>query len=263
MLPQEFGSLVLFEKEQGGIALDVRTMLIDYGGLTRLRTVYDGLQQWVSTQDIKGVSQLINTLVDRIKSEGIKNSRRNNQINVQEMLISKKYKIKYGLSTEVIFEDTFQNEIKRYSSKRFEEDVYSGETFNNIDLVILTGGGANLLEYKIYSQFGQEIWIPKQPETANVRGFYEHLKRTSHSNEFDQGNEKLISEDETFTLGDKVKISEQARAEVNGYDLKNHRNWEGVIIDINKDEIENEVYTIEYPSGDTNLYVSKRDLIKL
>ncbi|MDG4966768.1 hypothetical protein OGZ37_09270 [Lactococcus lactis] len=51
LLPKEFGSLVLFEKMEGGISPDVRTLIIDYGGMTRLRTLYDGFQQREINQD--------------------------------------------------------------------------------------------------------------------------------------------------------------------------------------------------------------------
>ncbi|MDG4984804.1 ParM/StbA family protein [Lactococcus lactis] len=174
LMPQEFGSLTLFEKMNGGITPDVRTMVIDYGGGTRLRAIYNGFQQRETNQDALGVNQLIDKLFIKIKEQGINNNRRNNHISIQEMLMSQNYQMKTGVSTTQDFTKLFQKEIKNYAEDRFEEDVYSGQAFNNIDLVILTGGGANLLERLVYSQLGQEIWVPEQPETANVRGFYEY-----------------------------------------------------------------------------------------
>lgn len=263
LMPQEFGSLVLFEKTYGGIAPDVRTMIIDYGGMTRLRTVYDGFQQREINQEIVGIDQLIRQLVDQIKSEGVKNNRRNNQIIIQEMLMSKNYKMKIGVSNEIDFTKLFQVEIEKYVKKRFEEDVYSGQVFNNVDLVILTGGGANLLDRSVYSQLGDEIWVPEEPETANVRGFYEYLSMPKFHKESDESEVLLLSEGENFILGDNVRISETANVEANGYDLTVHRNWEGTIIEINQDENGKKLYTIEYPSGEKNLYVYGTDLIKL
>ncbi|QNL91910.1 ParM/StbA family protein [Lactococcus lactis] len=263
LLPQEFGSLVLFEKMEGGISPDVRTLIIDYGGMTRLRTVYDGFQQREINQDTMGVNRLIRLLVDKIKNKGINNNRRNNQINVQEMLISKNYKMKTGVSTEEDLTSLFKKEIKNYGKRRFEEEVYSGQAFSNIDLVILTGGGANLLEHTIYSQLGQEIWIPEQPETANVRGFYEYLKSHPLSNKSKNKREELQNGERSFNLGDKVRISEIAVAEENGYDLKSHRTWEGIVTEINNGKDDRRLYTIEYPSGDKNLYVNEKDLIKI
>lgn len=263
LMPQEFGSLILFEKIQGGITPDIRTMIIDYGGLTRLRTVYDGFQQQEISQDTLGVNQLIRTLVDKVKNEGINNSRRNNQINIQEMLMSKNYKMKTGVSTEKDFEELFHKEIKNYVKNRFEEDVYSGQAFNNIDLVILTGGGANLLDKSMYSQFGQEIWIPEQPETANVRGFYEHLKRKEKKLNSIEKVDESIKEDKMYKVGDRIKISNDATTEENGYSLEEHRDWEGKIAGVNKGENDKNTYIIEYTSGEKNLYVNEKDLIKL
>ncbi|MFK4887469.1 hypothetical protein ACI1UN_10415 [Lactococcus petauri] len=255
VMPQEFGSLVLYEKLQGGINPDVRTMVIDYGGVTRLRTVYDGFQQREMYQDTSGVNQLIQVLVNRLKDEGIKNNRRNNRINIQEMLMSQNFKLKTGVNKEKDFSEIFQKETKAYTRKRFEDDLYSGQNFNNIDLIILTGGGANLLEESLYSSLVSELWVPESPETANVRGFYEYLKY--NSDDIDK------AEDITFNIGDQVKISDRAEIEANGYDLKPHRNWIGEIIEITKIEDEENSYTVQYPSGEQNLYVNEKDLISL
>ncbi|MCT3099649.1 hypothetical protein FNJ54_08010 [Lactococcus lactis] len=98
LLPQEFGSLVLFEKMEGGISPDVRTLIIDYGGMTRLRTLYDGFQQREINQDTMVVNRLIRLLVDKINTKGINNNQRNNQITISNrhfnlshfMIINKK-----------------------------------------------------------------------------------------------------------------------------------------------------------------------------
>lgn len=258
VMPQEFGSLVLYEKLQGGINPEVRTMVIDYGGVTRLRTVYDGFQQREMYQDTSGINQLIQVLVNKLKNEGIKNNRRNNRINIQEMLMSKDFKLKTGVSKERDFSELFQQEIKAYMKKRFEDDLYSGQNFNNIDLIILTGGGANLLEDTTYSPLVSEVWLPESPETANVRGFYEYLKRHS-----DIEHETTKPSKNKFNIGDMVMISDKAETEVNGYDLKPHRNWLGEILDITKINDEENSYTIGYDSGEQNLYVNEKDLILL
>lgn len=258
VMPQEFGSLVLYEKLQGGINPEIRTMVIDYGGVTRLRTVYDGFQQREMYQDTSGINPLIQVLVNKLKNEGIKNNRRNNRINIQEMLMSKDFKLKTGVSKERDFSKLFQQEIKTYMNKRFEDDLYSGQNFNNIDLIILTGGGANLLEESLYSSLVSELWVPESPETANVRGFYEYLKRHSEVESITTEVEKI-----KFNIGDEVKISDKADTEVNGYDLKPHRNWIGEIVDITKIADGENSYTIAYDSGEKNLYVNEKDLILL
>lgn len=258
VMPQEFGSLVLYEKLQGGINPEIRTMVIDYGGVTRLRTVYDGFQQREMYQDTSGINPLIQVLVNKLKNEGIKNNRRNNRINIQEMLMSKDFKLKTGVSKERDFSKLFQQEIKTYMKKRFEDDLYSGQNFNNIDLIILTGGGANLLEESLYSSLVSELWVPESPETANVRGFYEYLKRHSEVESITTEVEKI-----KFNIGDEVKISDKAETEVNGYDLKPHRNWIGEIVDITKIDDGENSYTIAYDSGEKNLYVNEKDLILL
>ena len=66
-----------------------------------------------------------------------------------------------------------------------------------------------------------------------------------------------------FNIGDKVKISDKAETEVNGYDLKPHRNWIGEIVDITKIADGENSYTIAYDSGEKNLYVDEKDLILL
>lgn len=258
VMPQEFGSLVLYEKLQGGINPEIRTMVIDYGGVTRLRTVYDGFQQREMYQDTSGINPLIQVLVNKLKNEGIKNNRRNNRINIQEMLMSKDFKLKTGVSKERDFSKLFQQEIKTYMNKRFEDDLYSGQNFNNIDLIILTGGGVNLLEESLYYSLVSELWVPESPETANVRGFYEYLKRHSEVESITTEVEKI-----KFNIGDEVKISDKADTEVNGYDLKPHRNWIGEIVDITKIADGENSYTIAYDSGEKNLYVNEKDLILL
>lgn len=258
VMPQEFGSLVLYEKLQGGINPEIRTMVIDYGGVTRLRTVYDGFQQREMYQDTSGINPLIQVLVNKLKNEGIKNNRRNNRINIQEMLMSKDFKLKTGVSKERDFSKLFQQEIKTYMNKRFEDDLYSGQNFNNIDLIILTGGGVNLLEESLYYSLVSELWVPESPETANVRGFYEYLKRHSEVESITTEVEKI-----KFNIGDEVKISDKAETEVNGYDLKPHRNWIGEIVDITKIADGENSYTIAYDSGEKNLYVNEKDLILL
>lgn len=259
VVPQEFGSIILYDKLNGGITPDVRTLVVDYGGVTRLRDIYDGFQQRIVSQDTLGLHVLIDKIVDKLKIEGIKNSRRNNQNTIEEMLISRNYKMKTGVNSVKDLTVIFRNEINNYVKERFEEDLASGETNDNLDLLILTGGGANILDKSIYSKLSNEVWIPENPETANVRGFYEYLKiKSLEDNNKQEEKDKIL-----FNIGDKVKISEMAMEETNGYNLIPHRNWEGKIIKILNKKNEPDVYTVEYPTGEKNLYVSENDLIKI
>lgn len=66
-----------------------------------------------------------------------------------------------------------------------------------------------------------------------------------------------------FKVGDKVKISDKATSETNGYDLTPHRNWKGTIKSVTqyKHSNSNWEYCVEYPNGQQNVHVPEQDII--
>lgn len=66
-----------------------------------------------------------------------------------------------------------------------------------------------------------------------------------------------------FKVGDKVKISDKATSETNGYDLTPHRNWKGTIKSVtqHKHSNSNWEYCVEYPNGQQNVHVPEQDII--
>lgn len=267
VMPQELGSLFLFNSQSNNISNDIRTKIIDYGGTNRIRATYDGFNKLSQyDQDSNGTDIIVNSVKDYLISSGLTNNRRNNHLKIEKMLVSNNYSLKEGLDRIIDLTDTFSNFKRLYKTDRIEEDYHSNIMHNDIDLLILTGGGSLILDASTYPSNSPSMWQPDNPLTANAQGYLKAILEQNNDEETFSGlfESKDTQKENNVSVGDLVQISSSSINTLDGEIIEGHQDWIGIIDYVHYDDegIPNS-YTIKYSDDQSDTFVKYDDLKKI
>lgn len=119
-----------------------------------------------------------------------------------------------------------------------------------------------------YSLVNHQGWtgtiVSKRAIVYNSHSQYEYYIKYANGSRNEHVLEQDISVSQPkYSVGQTVKIANNAWAESNGYNLVNHQNWIGTVTArraIGKSSNSGYSYTIQYPDGEHNDYVLEQDL---
>lgn len=184
VIPQPIGTLYSLMADDKGKVIDAelahkRVAVIDDGGGTLLADQFSNFSfdELHRAQFETGVSLLYKQIAKAINQEHNLNS----DVHVIEQALREgesSHKYQYKQSDNNIFDitDLVERTVNFYT-KTLCERVYS--TFDNladIDVLVFTGGGASIINRKIVTNNFEntEVKFVKDPELANVKGFYRY-----------------------------------------------------------------------------------------